>query len=237
MASILDAGAGTGEKGLACASRLLVKWPINDETMHLDVSNTSTLAGSAEVGTQHAERRTQNSPRLRALILTWRRINRSWFDGEGEEGGRGAGEHDEYVQRSTVRGGVRVPREAMDPSLFLCQSRRERSHHPPGIVIMRQQAVCWGFTVGGRGLAGTQRDEASSRDEGWNGGREKERAGGGGYDDGRSFGLGKIWRSPAPGMMLAWRMSDGGRRMTGNNLGSKVVAVAVAEETKRKTGF
>jgi hypothetical protein len=40
MVSIFDAGAGTGEKGLGCASRLLVKWPMNDETMHLDVSNT-----------------------------------------------------------------------------------------------------------------------------------------------------------------------------------------------------
>jgi hypothetical protein len=51
LESIFDGGTGVGEKGPPCASRLLVKWPINIETMHLDVRKPkgSAIAGSGEL--------------------------------------------------------------------------------------------------------------------------------------------------------------------------------------------
>jgi hypothetical protein len=122
----------------------------------------------------------------------------------------------------------------MDPSLFLCQSRRERSHHPPGIDH-EAAPVCWG-SVGGRGLA--QRDEASS-DEGEEGQKDEERV------EVMTMVVLLVWawgRDARDGVGVAdggWWMVDGGWWMTDHNLNLEQCGrvVVFAEETERKTGF
>lgn len=92
MESIFDPGTGVGEKGPPCASRLLVKWPMNNETMHFDVRKPKdpAIAGSGEltpIASTHLDgsgRRTRSQQRISQQY--------SWCPSrEGEAEGRASG--------------------------------------------------------------------------------------------------------------------------------------------------